>query len=473
MKKASGEKRKKSDGIVVEVLDLKTLEKRTGLSEFLLKVVADVIDSGTMTLIDFVVMNPDIRPLDRATLENYRDEYIQRSSQKRVTAAASDEQESQPKVNKKPTDDDIRKFIVKKREEELSNAKVLIAGTSEYDKMSAQQRDEKMVAEFVAYAQTNHGYFIYVYYVGPSEKGAAFRDPQNWLPVHKNHLIHFHKRLRNDLKAYYTDTKYDQRSFKDSLANPAYDPRFIAHKWLQGKETGQHKALIASHRHLLQSDKDFVTQHYEAKGQPSALHYYDANKEIKPFLIDLVREEEDDENMDVEVFNVEQDRLRQQALGYRLTEEELSHVTIEEFPPLSRKPLPSDVDCSFDDLSYIAQRVYIDERTLKPPEFYQGDPMRMIKPLMMALNQEALVRRTSSLIGDKHIQILEADNIEPFLDYIAKNESCIDEVKQASSHYLYALMATELMSRDEPHHITQHMSSKAKKDCDPFVLLQS
>lgn len=436
------------------------LAKAVNLSVHMLNVAMDMLDksSAPLVLVDIVCVSKDIVPLDKETVESYRHECEQhqlKKQKKRATATSTtnvkteDEEEKKKKVF---TDDDVRKFIVERREKELIAGGVRLAGSEQTEKMDNGDKDRTLVSEFIGSVTTSKGYSIYAYYVGPH--GVTDKNnPRYWLPVNKTHLPHFHRRLqRSSLKTYFTHTKFDATTFKveGSLnAMPAYDPRFIMMTWL-AKEGSVHKALLQKHCAFFREEKDFLVKHYEEKEQGNALHYYDATKP-DTLVIDL------QEDMDVEqnggIFNAEADHLRQQMNGYRYDDKELCHVSIEEFPPLSRIPLPKEVDLTFEEFLKIARHVYVNEQNPRPPENYITDPFLMVKPAIMALNMEMLARRVLPIVGDENLQILEADNTRPILDYFGDHKSCTDEIKEATKRYLLSLFATEVMCREVPPEI--------------------
>lgn len=459
------------------LLDKNTLLSKLGISEFIASVALDMLLStseSNLALIQIVCLNPAIRTLNHYDIEAYRTEFDDKKKPSVIAVKLEDDEEddddedddkattaaatTKKRKNKIAKDDDLRKYLLEKREKELNATKVLIGGTTDqYEKLGAIEKDATMVREFVGFALTNHHYCVYAYYVGPSYKGvnnAELRNPANWVPVHKNHLGHFHRRLRNDVKAYYSQTRYDQWSFPgEKFENPSYDPRFIAHKWLIAKENKPLKVLLKQHVSLFirgDAEKDHFVASCESGKTPPSLHYYDATKG-EPFA-----------PVNTSSFDVEADRLRQQAQGYRLSDEALCHVDIDEFPDLTRIPLSRDITFSFEEYTLLAKRVFVENETTsiatsskasKPPDFYRWDPWCAVKATAMALNPEMMIRRTPALLADKHIQILECDNIVPILEHFAKTKACTDEVKDATAQLLYATMATEIMTREHPTHL--------------------
>lgn len=445
---------KKSKASGEPLLTMKELGQTTGLSEFMLTVAMDLLDkTRPLTLIDIVCPNPDIRVLNQEALDASR--HLCSTATKKKTDGATPE----AKKKKVATDDEVRKFIVERREKALQSEGVRIAGSDLIEKMDNINKDSTLVSEFLGYARTSRNYFVYAYYVGPATPtGVAVAtelgNPQNWLPVHKLHLGHFHRRIR-DPKPYHKYTSYDHVESKLVGDTPLYDPRFMMHKWL-AKDGQAHRALLDRHKPLLANEQDFLTKHYEEEG---ALYYYDESKADRLMIdlsmdVDVVAAEQDGGGSGG-VFNAEQDRLRQQASGYRLSDKELCHVSITEFPSLSRIPLPREIDLSMEEFLGISQHTHVNERRLRPPEDFVCDPFVMTKAAIMALNFEAQIKRVLPLVGDAKLQILEADNVKPILDFMGNHKSCTDAIKEATFKSLLAFMAVEAMTREPPPHIKE------------------
>jgi len=441
---SEGKSKKKKAKIEVKqdesntLLTLKELTERTGLSESMLVVAMELLDkSSPLTLIDIVCPNDKIRSLNEEVIEAHRAEFMEKKSLK---------------THK---DDDIRKFIVEKAERKLHNTKIKVAGSTQQEKMDPTLKDKTMVDDFLGYAQTSRGYFVYVYFIGPSSRASELRNLKNWIPVHKSHLTYFHKRIR-DHKPYHRHTKFDQTPYKESVT-PAYDPRFIMDTWLR-KAGNEYKPLLRAHKSLIEKETDFVVKHFEESDKVSTLHYYDESKPdvlMLDLTMDDVIKEEDKKPTTATRFNVAEDRLRQADAGFRYTDKELCHVTIEEFPSLSRIPLPPEIDITWEEFAHIASRVYVHEKNPFPPDYYQCDPLQMVKPALMALNLEMQVRRIAAMLGDEKLQILEADNMKPILDFMGKDPGCREEIKRATFNCLLAFMAVELMTREEPEKIKE------------------
>lgn len=430
---------------------MKELTELTKLSESMLVVGMELLDkTSPLVLIDIVCPNENIRALNHEEIEAHREAFTQKKSTKEDNTGGG----AKKKVHK---DDEIRKFIVEKAEKALASGGVRIAGSTQQEKMDNKDKDKILVSDFLGYGQTSKGFVVYAYFIGPSlpspNRAAELRNPKNWIPVHKNHLTYFHKRIR-DHKPYLTHVlKFDQASCGEQGnlgITPAYDPRFIMERWLR-KEGKTHKPLLREHRPLFEKESDFLVTHYEQPDTPSVLHYFNETKADIMMLDltadDVVKEEEEERPVR---FNVAQDRLRQAENGFRYTDKELCHVTIEEFPSLSRIPLAREIDTNWEEFLHIAKRVHIPETQPMAPEFYTIDPLVLIKQPLMALNMEMLARRLPAILGDEKLHILEADNMKPILDQLGSDGECVEEIKKSTFNYLLSLKAVELMTHEEP-----------------------
>lgn len=497
-----------------------SISQQTGLSVFLLGVVVDICENNATTLssaalLDIVCHNRQIAVLNREALDQARPLYEKKKTTKTAPKAAAttsnsikisdDEEEdeaegagdddnemdvvvvtppkSAPPPSKKtattkpasPTkgqsDDLLRKFIIDTRMHALKKTKVLLAGTTgQYESIPVEEQDRMMVEEFVGHAKTDRNYAVYVYYTGPTDKGpgeAEMRNPKNWTIVHKNHLMHFHQRFRGNLKEYLRHTSHNQFSSADPRApNPLYDPRYIALKWLATKEGKSQKDLILSNRHLFRPDKDFLVKHYQKNDAGSALYYFDEEKELA-----LLNNTNDDARTQAKLlpmprpFDPDVDFKEQRARGFRVDEATVNHVTIMEYPPLCGLPIARHIEFTQEDFLTLGKRLYAGPKMAKPPGYYKLDPLLVYKANLYALNGDALAKRTSTTVQNDHDLILECDNEVPILEYMLNNKECCDAIRADQARYIYALMATELLTRDfvPPKKKKEKKSHKDKK----------
>ncbi len=441
-----------------------SLSKATGLSTFMLLVISDLYDRKTKkfnkseTIINVVFPNTNIRALNQTELDKYR------------PAASSNKNKEKPL-----SIDQSIKLVLAAKEKELKDSKILVGGTTnQYVDIPRREKDTLMLHEFVGYVVTKSGYFIYVFYTGPTDKGknnVELTKHENWRIVHKSHLRYFHTRITK-IADYYTHTKNDQNGTKDEKF-PAYDPRYIIYRWMGAATSEPLIEIIKQNIGLLQNRDDFLVSDYKKKKQLETINANTAkknmqNSETTTTQLSLVDEEDDSSSSPVlpsrskkpkiqstddgdrceviiKKFDPISDREEQAKRGFAITNDpEFCQIFMKEFPSVYRCPIPENMTLTMDELIYLGKRV--DQET---PE-KDWNPSILAKALIIAHNHESHIKRCGSIITDRHLQILERDNITPILDLLTTNQDAINFVKESTSQYIYSVLATELISRDIP-----------------------
>ncbi len=439
---------------------IESLSKATGLSTFMLLVISDLYDRKTKKfnkseiIINVTFPNSNIRALNQTELDKYRQQNTSKNKGKPLST------------------DQCIKMVLAAREKEMKDKKILVGGTTDqYVDIPKREKDTMMLHEFVGYVHTKSGYFIYVFYTGPSDKGKnniELTKQENWRIVHKSHLRYFHTRITK-MTDYYTHSKNDQGGTKDEKF-PAYDPRYIAYRWMGTATAEPLIEVIKQNIGLLQNCDDFLVSDYKKKKEAASAAAAKINQKNQTISISLV----DDDNsapvsepkskkqkiettkevdtsetaLVVKKFDPIADREEQARRGFVITDEpEFCQIFMKEFPSVYRCPIPDDMTFTLDELIYLAKRV--DQNT---PE-KEWDPYILAKALILAHNHEAHIKRCGSVITDRHLQILERDNISPILEFLTTNQDAINFVKESTSQYIYSLLATEIISRDIPPEI--------------------
>ncbi len=377
-------------------VSVQQLATRTGLSLFMLQTLGDMHDaksgkySGQPLLIDYV-HNYALPSLGPAALAAYR-------AQQPATAKLSD--------------DETILHQLRAYEKQLSRATVQIAGADgQSERMPARERDTRMIERFVSYAKTDGNYYVYVYYVGPEcatqeLTRQAQAQERHWALVPKQHLTYFHKRIKK-VDEYRAHNRNDQVAISAQLPRPLYDPRYIVVRWRKQKENAQALALITRNLTLLTRREEPVLQELRA---------------LKKFC--PVR-----------------DRAEQAKRGFVLHDHpRLSRISMEEFPDLYRAPLARQIEFSLDDLIYLAQRLNTRDA---------WDPLVLVRALTIALNCDAHIKRLLSQVCDRHALILERDDVTPIIDHLTRDPQAVAEIKQAVMEYVYALLAVDLVTREQ------------------------
>jgi hypothetical protein len=96
----------------------------------------------------------------------------------------------------------------------------------------------------------------------------------------------------------------------------------------------------------------------------------------------------------------------------------------------------------------------------------EWDPMVMLRALIIATNHELQIRRTESLVADRHLQILEKDDIIPVLENMKNSPEAIEYIKSSQLELIYSLMATDLLSRGAPQKLVDKLTDANENDLE-------
>lgn len=443
--------------------------RQTGLSQHMLHVLLDehpVVARGRKKTnpLDsaFLIKCPNaaIRSLAKEVLDRHRQEMLhskEKSRRQKTGDGTATRQQSH-------SDDQVRKYLLEQREAELKQESMLVSGsTKERERLSPIERDFRMIDEFVGHAKTLGGYLIFVYYVGPEQKGRdnrELRKLENWQPVPKSHLAHFHRDLATRVASCLSHSSQDQREMSDCSKNPAYDPRFIVHHWLATAQGKKHKQLILDNRELFGQQKDYLTKYHEEHQRASLdkfPHYYDPDHDDS---------EEDDDEVVVTVLDqpggssssrkrtqqerdVETERQRQSELGFEVTDDSYRTLGHDECARLSSMPLPRETHYGLEQLAELTRHFYPLKDAKR--EFYANfQPIELVKAAAIAFNPDAHAKRAVSEICDRHLQIIERDQAEPLLLQLMENEEARASIKEATAEFVWACFALDLAGLPPP-----------------------
>ncbi len=429
---------------------IESLGKITGLSTFMLLVISDLYDTKTKkfnkpeVIINVIFPNSDIRAFNKDEIEKYRQKSLSKNTKE-----------------KSITVDSCIKFALEEREKQLRENKVLIGGTTDqYVDIPKREKDTIMMNEFLGYVKTKSGYFMYVYYTGPNDKGKdniELTKQEHWRIVHKSHLRYFHTRITKPID-FYKHAKKDQVATRDEKY-PSYDPRFIVYKWMKAPTNNEHLKLIIKNISLLQDKDDFLVTSLKKKKKEKdeqqkreLIQSPVASKK----MIDLTDDNE-------EKFDPIKDKEEQAKKGFVITNkdnEDLCRIYMDEYPNVFRFPIPNNMTFNMNDLINIAKRVDPDT-TIK-----EWDPSMLMKALIISHHPNRFMKTSVSTILDRHLHILERDNTQPILDYIKKNPDCINRLNESTSQIIYALFAVEISSREIPDEFTALLPNSDEDDIE-------
>lgn len=400
-----------------KTMTMQEISINTGLTIFLLEVLNDMYDEkhqslqANPSLMNVVFPNPNVRAINKELVSS-----INANLPKRLT-----------------TDIAVKRFLSQK-EAELRGTKIRMIGTDDqYEAMLIRDRDYHMIWDLVGYAKTEANYFVYVYYTGPTDKGpdnAALKKSENWQIVPVSHLSYFHRRIKV-LDSYLRHNSNDQRAISDSKPVPAYDPRHIIFKWRKKKATENQMQII----------HDYMKPLFRSRIDPLVAHY-------KKQKIDVAKDKEE-----------------QAKRGFAIIgDPAFCEMSLVQHADLSRFPINRDITFNLDDLVYLAKRMHSsDTDSIVVTEW---DPMVMLRALIIATNHELQIRRTESLVADRHLQILEKDDIIPVLENMKNSPEAIEYIKSSQLELIYSLMATDLLSRGAPQKLVDKLTDANENDLE-------
>ena len=144
----------------------------------------------------------------------------------------------------------------------ISRREVSLRQQYEQGLLTHEMKDFMLVYEFLGWAQTRGGHFVYIYFVGRNGKSAQeFAKVENWEIVHKDHLSLFHTRLSNmkdPKKHYYAMNSLDIKETGDGRKHLSLDVRFIVNKWLNSSENEKCKPLLRERLGLFRRGEDYL-----------------------------------------------------------------------------------------------------------------------------------------------------------------------------------------------------------------------
>ena len=281
------------------------VEERSGLSRFNLHVYAAMHNKKTPlrvdTLFHIICPNREIRSLSRDTIRAHPLANAT-STTSRQGSPSSDAAVavvvSKPKKPVKRGDDDLRKMIIKERDTELVTNGVKIAGTTNGKKtLPLDEKDAKLRWEFLAWGHATSDFYVFLYYIGPQEKGrddVELSRNENWMIVPESHLSIFHK----GLGAVDSKFKHGMLSVKESIdkrCHIQYDVRYILHKWKNclNEARKERVSFLNQHLSLFESkDTPRVKEHKKRKLEESKAAAAASMPTPKQSAIDLMDEDD-------------------------------------------------------------------------------------------------------------------------------------------------------------------------------------
>jgi hypothetical protein len=383
----------------------------------------------------------------------------------------------------------------------------------------AHKRDCILMNEFVGWGVNKLGCYLFVYYIGPIDKGIGnceLKFPKNWRVVPKNHLDIFHKHINGYYTGYLEHTNMDNKESPYLPRHLSYDPRFNVTKWQKCKSNAKHFDMIMKNQALFKKDGPtddyYIKVKKKLKGEkkndasieeviespfsnlndlPSSSNHHlsmkkkttrrnSASASLKKKLTTfnttntLVKKEEGQCDDKDALFGKETDidshRRQQQQQPSNDGDDEsvevsLSHrkslmnIGIANYPDLTYYPLGRNIKFDLESFTQLLTHIETDDN--EPP--VEWEPIKLIEAFAIANNPEHQARRLVSTFF--HIDNVSFDNFDAahLLDYMHTNKEAIAKIHDETYQMIYSNMIFDFLTRDEK---LDHLTRK------PFGLLK-
>lgn len=388
----------------------------------------------------------------------------------RAFESVSTSPDTPPKKNKKSSDE-WRHSIINERGKEIVSNGIKIAGTLDaMKKIPPRQKELQLIWEFLGWAQTSSNFYVYVYYVGPQDKGVDFIEltrPENWHIVPETHLVLFHKNM-GDVHNFFQQTPF---SVKESIANNAhieYDVRYILYKWKKCRKPAriEHIALVEANRALFEpkdslrvkNDKKRTRDIAMATPVKNGVEPREEKKKKKTKTTTKKRKHtKEDPTSAIAVIPL-------QKKEYEVKNEKYRRVYVDEYVDVTRYPLGTDEDgITFDarSIDMLVNNAVSD--VSRKPATYKWDPTaKIIKPWMIATSMIRLRRQIVQRMIKKYNLCFESSDFDAIHQFITKNKEAADEVRRHFDMFTWSYSVFNILTMRGfiPDHIDDAISSK-------------
>jgi hypothetical protein len=479
----------------------------TGMSHLMLHIYVISKDTKHVDTLDYVMWpNKDIISLGRANIDRNVSKYeaykennrLKSKRTKTVTTTTTT-----TKKSKEYNDDDIRKFIVQMDEKSIatlsdvaiddrivgitssskttnntiecngedpgdsfnypwmyteSNAATMMDDALLHNNnhsivtvMTHYKRDALLMYDYVGWGVTKTGCYVFVYYIGPEDKGVDYcelRKQCNWQVVPKSHLSHFHNHIKSYTyyKAYLNHTRFSIKQSKFIKKHIEYDARFIVSKWQKnGSVSKEHHSRIMDHKELFAS-------------LPESEYY------IKVIQQRMKDEEDIVVSPPVTTSRILSPPPMKGGVSPPVTsspdKKKYSSLTIDNYPSISQYPLGRG-RVGFDKFVHLV--THIVENPNIPPKEYEWDVKDLINYLLIALNGDLHARSVISGLFEQYNVSFDNYDTSHLANAMFFNEDAKYDIKQATSEYVCANMTVDFLTRSKP-------STFSVSDSNSYVL---
>ncbi len=404
---------------------IKDICQKTGLSEFSLTVYAAMISKTHPIRISglFRVVCPN-----REGIRSLSPEKIQAFERDHATIIDDDDT---TKKSKKSSDD-WRRCIIKEREKELT---MKIGGTVDSKKkMPPRLKELQLIWEYLGWGQTKDNFYVYVYYIGPEDKGEDMIEltrTENWHIVPESHLVLFHKHM-GDAHNYFQQSPLSVKESTGSANHIEYDVRYILFKWKGGQKAVRKEQIeLVKANIALFERKDTMRVKYDRK---RGLEIDEAeNKETgenekkkrKKSKKDKTKKDKKHKKEKTEPIIIATPKV------YEVKNEKYRKVVVDEYLDITRYPLCAHNGITFDihSIDTIVKNALADPS--RKPASYKWDPTeKIVKPFMIASSMIRLRKQIVQTILKKYNLCFESNDFDAIHYFITHNKEAADDIKR-------------------------------------------
>ncbi len=405
---------------------MENLSLRTGLSVYCLDVLlASHVHTWcnrkpTHQALAELVCRTEPRLLDRAALDAV------------VVGTAGSE-------TKRPSDMALRKQLVQTREEELGRD--VKAG-----RLSAAQKDETLVREFLAWGQTQAGHFVYVYRCGLDTTRL-----DSWQLVDRTHLGLFHRRLNKDA--------LQQMLLLDKASTPllsdqqtlGVDMRHVVNHWLASAAGQTHKQALHDFAVHWQPCADYLLTQHQQPLAPLA-HPPTTATERKTVKRERTTSQPQASRSDAP------------TAGGELPWDATTHyVGAQEYAQLQTHPLGNLGPLAFQDFIDMSQRGFLGADAQPEPSYFEHDPLVAVRALLLALQPEALGRQTLTEVCERELRVVRNGSVTALLDQLLQSATACDALQDGGAQWLWASMMCENLSCELSPRLRERLGAPVPK----------
>lgn len=413
--------------------------EKTGLSEFSLSVYTAMTSKTKPLRISslFHVVCPNrenIRSLSPAAIREFEAQCASEGGDDTETTTKSGSKKS------KKTPDEWRKRMVKARMAELNREGIQVGGTVDMmKKIPPRTLEYQLIWEFLGWGQTSANFYVYVYYIGPEDKGVDFIEltrTENWHIVPETHLVLFLKHM-GDVQNFFHQTALSVKESHGNHAHIDYDVRYILSKWSGTKKAKSYLVALVNDNRTLFEQKETMRVKYDCKRSIEADVAVKGEKEevkSEPVVTKKARKKRVKSEKTVKVEPVVTVPVKE----YEVKNDKYRRVTVDEYLDVTRYPLGTNT-MTFHVRHLDTLLSNATEDVSRKPASYEWNPTEMIvKPWMIASSMVRLRKQIVQTLMKKYNLCFESSDFDAVHYFIMHNQAAADDIKNHFDQFTWS-----------------------------------